>query len=231
MTSRKASIDALLRHADSTIKNVEAEYQKSLHAKSIAAALRIDIKNLCENLRSALDYLAHEVREAFCRQASPSAKFYFPILPDKATFDTRVDQWYPGLRGLFPHVLADLEAIQPYQPGFEWLGHFNRVNNENKHEDLVEQVRTENVETRVTGQGGGQVSWTSGVTFGSGVSVMGVPIDPQTQLPVPSHTIKVERITWVDFQFDGIGVSALGLLKSAVQGVKTIEAKLRPHLP
>jgi len=26
---------------------------------------------------------------------------------------------------------------------------------------------------------------------------MGVPIDPRTQLPVPSPTIKVERITWV----------------------------------
>ncbi|MGB7621809.1 MAG: hypothetical protein WBN92_05620, partial [Terriglobia bacterium] len=139
-------------------------------------------------------------------------------------------QWYPGLRSAAPAVLADLEGVQPYQKGFGWLGHLNRVNNENKHGDLVEQVRSENVETRVTGQGGGQVSWTSGVTFGSGVSVMGVPIDPVTQLPVPSPLIKVERITWVDFQFAGIGVSALALLKASVPGVKMIEVKLRPHL-
>lgn len=231
MASRKANIDALLKHADGAINKIAGEYEKSLHAKSIDAALRIDIKNLCENLRSTLDYLAHEVREAFCKQANPNAKFYFPILPDKATFDTRVDQWYPGLRTSSPAALAELEAIQPYHKGFEWLGHFNRVNNENKHENLVEQVRTENVETRVTGQGGGQVSWTSGVTFGAGVSVMGVPIDPRTQLPVPSPAVKVERITWVDFQFDGIGVSALRLLKAAVQGIKAIEATLRPHLP
>ena len=231
MASRKANIDALLKHADGVLTKIEAEYQKSLHAKSIDAALRIDIKNLCENLRSALDYLAHEVRETFCGQARPDAKFYFPILPDKPAFDVRVDQWYPGLRDTAPAVLAELEAVQPYQKGFEWLGHLNRVNNENKHGDLVEQVRSENVETRVTGQGGGQVSWTSGVTFRSGVSVMGVPIDPRTQLPVPSPSIKVERITWVDFQFAGIGVSALALLKASVPGVRTIDAKLRTHLP
>lgn len=231
MASRKANIEALLKHADGDVAKIEAEYQKSLHARSIDSALRIDIKNLCENLRSALDYLAHDVREAFCKQARPDVKFYFPVLPDKPTFDARVDQWYPGLRSTAPSVLAELEAVQPYQRGFEWLGNLNKANNENKHGDLVEQVRNETVETRVTGQGGGGVSWGSGVVFGSGVSVMGVPIDPRTQLPVPDPSIKVERITWVDFQFAGIGVSALALLKASVAGVRGIEARLRPHLP
>jgi hypothetical protein len=230
MASRKASIDALLKHADSVLAKIEAEYQESLHAKSIDAAMRIDIKNLCENLRSALDYLAHEVRESFCHQARADAKFYFPILPDQATFGARVDQWYPGLRSAAPSVVADLEAVQPYQKGFEWLGYLNKINNENKHGDLVEQIRNETVETRVTGQGGGQVSWGPGVTFGSGVSIMGVPIDPRTQLPVPSPAVKVERITWVDFQFAGIRISALALLKASVAGVRGIHAKLRPHL-
>lgn len=167
MASRKASIEALLNHADGALSKIEAEYQMSLHAKRIDASLRIDIKNLCENLRSALDYLAHEVRETFCKQAKPDARFYFPIFPDQAAFDARVDQWYPGLRAAAPGAVAELEAVQPYQKGFEWLGQLNRVNNENKHGDLVEQERRQSVETRVTGQGGGQVSWTSGATFGS----------------------------------------------------------------
>ena len=72
--------------------------------------------------------------------------------------------------------------------------------------------------------------WTSGVTFGPGVSVMGVPIDPRTQLPVPHPSIKVERVIWVDFQFAGIGVSALGLLKNALSGIQNIEATVRPLL-
>ena len=230
MSSRKESIQALLKKAEAQLRAVETEYNRSLHAKVIEAELRIDIKNLCENMRSALDYLAHDIRERFCPPASPGDRFYFPILPDKKSFESRIDQWFPGLRQVAPAVVAALEAVQPFQTGQEWLGQFNRVNIENKHGDLIEQTRVERQETRVTGQGGGQVSWTSGVTFGAGVSVMGVPIDPRTQLPIPHPSIKVERITWVDFQFADIGVSALGLLKKTLLGVRSIEAAIRSLL-
>jgi hypothetical protein len=59
---------------------------------------------------------------------------------------------------------------------------------------------------------------------------MGVPIDPRTQLPVPHPSIKVERITWVDFHFAGIGSSALGLVKQALAGIGKIESTVRPLL-
>jgi hypothetical protein len=68
-----------------------------------------------------------------------------------------------------------------------------------------------------------------GWPFGSGVSVQGVPIDPNTQLPVTDPSIEVEQIIWVDFQLSGIGVSAFTLLRRSVVGV--IHARLRPHLP
>ena len=161
---------------------------------------------------------------------SSSDRFYFPILPDKKTFNARIDQWFPGLRRSAPAVVTVLEEVQPFQSDQEWLGQFNQVNNMNKHGDLVEQTRVESQRTKVTGQGGGQVSWGPGVTFGDGVSVMGVPVDPMTQLPVPHPSIKVERITWVDFQFAGIGVSAFGLLKQARAGIGKIEATVRPLL-
>jgi hypothetical protein len=120
-----------------------------------------------------------------------------------------------------------LEAVRPFQPGRNWLGQFNQVNNENEHGDLVEQIRVENPRTTVTGAGGGQVSLGSGVTFGSGVSIMGVPVDPRTQVPIPHPSIKVERVIWVDFQFAGIVASALGLLKQVRSGIGQIEATLR----
>lgn len=230
MGSREASIRALFAKADAQIGKIEAEYNKSLHAKVIDPSLRIDIKNVCENLRSVLDYLAADIREHHCPGASASDRFYFPILLDKKMFDGRLDLWFPGLRQSAPAVASALESAQPFQAGQEWLGQFNRLNNENKHGDLVEQTRVETQQTRVTGQGGGQVSWGPGVTFGRGVSVMGVPIDPKTQLPVPHPSIKVERITWVDFQFAGIGVSALGLLKQARAGIGNIEVTVRPLL-
>ena len=229
MSSRQTSIQALLRKVGVQLEQIKAEYSKSLHAKAIEPALRVDIKNACENLRSVLDYLASDIRERYCPAASSTDHFYFPVLPDKKTFDRKVDKWFPGLRQAAPAVVSALEAAQPFQTGQEWLGQFSRLNNENKHGDLVEQTRVETQETKVTGQGG-QVGWTSSVTFGQGVSVMGVPIDPRTQLPVPYPLIKVERITWVDFQFAGIKVSALRLLKKALSGVSNIEASIRPLL-
>ena len=230
MSSRKGNIQALLGTAQLQLQRIEAEYKQSLHAKLIGAELRIEIKNLCENLRSVLDYIARAIHERYCPGAARNDRFYFPILPDKKSFESKLDQWFPGLRQIAPRVAAVLEAVPPFQDGQGWLGQFNRLNNENKHENLVEQTRVESQETTVTGRGGGQVSWTSGVKFGSGVSVMGVPIDPRTQLPVPHPSVKVQRVTWVDFQFVGIEVSALGLLKSTVSGVKRIEAELRPLL-
>ncbi|MCX6072401.1 MAG: hypothetical protein NTU91_16355 [Chloroflexi bacterium] len=66
--------------------------------------------------------------------------------------------------------------------------------------------------------------------FGSEVLIGGVPVDPRTQMPVPHPSLKVERITWVDFQFDGVGVSALGLLKAAASGIKGIVTEVERHL-
>jgi hypothetical protein len=227
MTSRKANIEALLSRTDKDLAKIEREYNDSLHAKSVDQDLRIDIKNLFENLRSVLDYLAHNIRERFCSGANPSVHFYFPIFSDKPSFDTKVDCWYPGLRINSPDLLAFLESIQPYQPNMEWLGYFNQINSANKHGDLVEQTRSEWEETRVKSNQGSQVSWrSSNVTFGHGVSIMGVPVDPGTQLPIPHPSQRVERITWVDFQFSCIGISALGLIKKSVSGIKSISASL-----
>ena len=230
MTRRSKSIQSLLTKAESQLQIIEEKYNRSLQTKVVDDMLRIEIKNACENMRSALDYLAQDISERFCPGRSPKDRFYFPILPNKKEFDSKIELCFPGLRQTSPEMSAILERIQPFQAGYEWLGQFNRINNENKHGNLVQQTRTERPETRVTSQHGGQVSWTSGVTFSKGVSVMGVPIDPETQLPVPNPSISVTRITWVDFQFSGIGVSAIGLLKKSLLGIRDIEAEIRPYI-
>ncbi len=231
MAKRREDIDALLARSSEDLAKIESGYEASLAGKQIAPALRIDIKNLCENLRSVLDYLACDIREAFCPKADPNARFYFPILPDRPQFESRVDGWFPELKAAAPDVWRQVEAVQPYHAEFHWLGEINRVNNENKHGQLVEQTRTEAQEVRVTTQGGGQVSWNpANVRFGSGVSIGGVPVDPRTQMPVPHPLQRVDRITWVDFQFEGMGVSALGLLRQAVEGVRTINDRLQAYL-
>lgn len=72
----------------------------------------------------------------------------------------------------------------------------------------------------VTGSGGGSVSWGPGVTFGSGVSVMGVPIDPKTQMPAHTRGIHVSVENWVSFHFEEGGEDALSFCKTAIEDVR-----------
>ena len=137
-------------------------------------------------------------------------------------FQGKVAKSYPGLKKTSPDLWKYLESVQPYHKVYQWLGCLNRINNANKHGNLVPQTRKETDQVRVTSSAG-SVTWSPGnVKFGSGVAICGVPVDPRTQMPVPHPSQKVERITWVDFRFEGENVSALQLLKQAVEGVAKI---------
>ena len=185
MYSKFKDIEAVLLESKNRLPGIEAEYIKSLHNTNIDSQLLVDIKAYLSDLRSALDYLNHKI---------PNSDTYFPICEHANDFSSRYSKVDLATRSI-------LEKYQPYNKN-EWLKWFNVLNNKNKHVTLVPQIRKETIETRVSAPGGGGVSWGPGVTFGAGVSIMGVPIDPRTQLPVPNNVVKTERITWVDFIFD-----------------------------
>jgi hypothetical protein len=228
--TRQLDIAALLTKAEQQLVDIMKEYDASLHAKTIHAALKVEIKNYCENLRSVLDYLAHGIREKYCPSENPKDIFYFPITPDVKQFTGQVARSYPGLQNANVAVWNALEKCQPYQPNCVWLGHLSKVNNENKHGALVAQERHETEQVKADFSSG-SVSWNPAqVRFGSGVRIGGVPVDPSTQLPVANDRLKVTKTTWVDFHFQGIGVSAIALLRDALPGVKAINAALTPHL-
>ena len=220
---RKANTESLIKKAEEQLAAIRATYEQSLQKHQVDARLKVEIKNLCENLRSALDYLAHDIREKYCSTSNPKDRFYFPILPNAASFKSTAGSWFPGLDTSFPQIWGCLESVQPYQVGFSWIGSFNKLNNENKHGDLVEQIRKETHQVNVSMQSGGRVTWNPGsVKFGAGVRIGGVPVNPDTQMPVPHPSQTVEKIIWVDFRFKGIDVSAIELLSKSVTGVKSI---------
>jgi hypothetical protein len=72
--ARKTDIAALLAKADQQLGAIMKEYDSSLHQQSIAALLRVDIKNYCENIRSVLDYVAHGIRETHCPGARSTTR-------------------------------------------------------------------------------------------------------------------------------------------------------------
>ncbi len=221
---RAASIEALLKKARADFAELKTAYESSLHEKNIREDLRVSIKNILENLRSCLDYMAHDIFESKCSAAKKPDRLYFPIRQSAAEFKQTTIKDFPGLEQSAPVVHSLLDAVQPYHD--PWLGQFNKLNNHNKHQDLVEQTRTESRHVTVS-HGSGSVSWGPGVTFGGGVSVMGVPIDPRTQLPVPNNVVKTDVVTWVDFRFGEIDQPVLPFVESSIQRVTKLFEDLR----
>lgn len=224
---RAGSIEALIRTAKADFTNLRGAYDASLHEKHVRDDLKVAIKNIFENLRSCLDYLANDIFERYCASSKKADRLYFPIRVTKAEFDQAIAKDYPNLESMGKAVFDILESVQPYNR--PWLGQFNKLNNHNKHQNLVEQTRTEARQVTVS-RGGGSVSWGPGVTFGGGVSVLGVPIDPRTQMPVPNAVTKTNVTVWVDFRFREIDQSVLPFVEDSVQNVEKIFRELQPHV-
>lgn len=218
--NREKSIKALLGRVRKSFEELRRDYETSLRQQAISEELKVDIKNIFENLKSCLDYIAHDLAEA-CPDSNRSGNLYFPIRSSKEDFDKTVERDFPSLRESNPPVYEILERVQPYND--EWLSKFNKLNNNNKHQDLVEQTKTESRRVTVSSpQNGGSVSWGPGVRFGSGVSVMGVPVDPRTQMPVPNNQVKTEVEIWVDFKFNHNGESVLPFIERSINNVENV---------
>jgi hypothetical protein len=222
------SIESLLNKSKKDFDSLKKDYQTSLNQKEISDELKIDIKNIFENLRSGLDYMAHDIFDSLKTGKQPEI-LYFPIRSTRQEFDLVINKDFSGLQTSNLDVYSILESVQPYND--KWLGQFNRLNNNNKHQDLEEQTRSEVKEVKVSSlKGGSSVSWTSGGTFSGGVSVIGVPIDPKTQLPVPNNQVKTEVITWVSFHFKENGESVLPFIEKSIKSVEDIYTRLILHI-
>jgi hypothetical protein len=222
---RAASIEALLRKANADFADLKPTYEASLNQKVVQEDLKVAIKNIFENLRSCLDYMGQDIFEAHCSVSTKPTKLYFPIRWTEGEFRQVLGKDYPNLETSSKAVVDVLEAVQPYRD--PWLGSFNKLNNHNKHQDLVEQTRVEAKHITVS-RGGGRVSWGPGVTFGSGVSVMGVPVDPRTQMPVPNSVLQTNIVIWVDFRFKETNESVLPFIDQSLRKVEKIFQDLQP---
>lgn len=211
--SKFNDINAVLKKSKLTLDLIETKYNESLHDQSISDELLVEIKDYLGNLRSSLDYLANKIPIK-----------YFPICKTELEFNNAIPNLDSSLKNA-------IKKWQPFQNN-NWLSQFSILNNKTKHVTLIPQKRKEDVRVNVSSSQGGSVSWGSGVTFGSGVSVMGVPIDPNTQMPVPNNIVKTKKTTWVSFEFNHEdlpkGISALPLLKQCFEKITQAISEIEP---
>lgn len=229
---------SLVAHAQGELPKIKRAYDESLTSKTISPALLVEIKNFFENLRSALDFTAHGLFDRHCAKGGKKPKTYFPYATASQTREEfeksgRIESCIPGLSAAKPDVVALILSVQHFAGDFAWLPTFMELNNENKHQRLVPQVRKETKELRITGDGA-SISLGQGASIsigqGASISVGGAIIQGAQSFDVNNpprvHGGRVEVITWVSFHFEANDAPVLPLLEKALLGVEKIVAEL-----
>jgi predicted Zn-dependent peptidase len=112
---RSKSIQALINKAKKDFVTLKTDYESSLQHQSISEELKVDIKNIFENLRSCLDYLAHDIHQECVGGATPS-RLYFPIRQTAQEFTQAINRDFPNLDTGHNGVYTAIEKEIPGHP-------------------------------------------------------------------------------------------------------------------
>lgn len=223
-------IQSQLDRARELLKDLEKTCNDDLKAKDVSGKTKNLLQEVLLKIRHLLDQSVYKFFDKyylpnFSGSDKNSVKVYFPIVSKKEDLKSVLGRAKMGdLETAHKDFYTFLDSVQPYNQDYLWLKHLAKYASE-KHIRLTPQVRIETKRVTVS-RGGGAVSWGPGVTFGSGVSVMGVPIDPATQMPVPNNVVETKIEKWVSFLFEGSGVNVLWLCKKSVEDGEKIIRKI-----
>jgi len=133
-----------LNRADELLKELLAEYDKSLHAKIVSPKAVQLTHEACEKLRGVLDRLARRywtlhVAPHLSADDRNAASVYFPVSPDQNGLDSILGRWrWKAVRQNHQPVYDYLFKRQPfYGTGNAWLATLNELAVQGKHIDLV----------------------------------------------------------------------------------------------
>lgn len=219
-----ALLNSMIQRAETLLAELERVYTRDLKAHEVSAeALNIthEVIEKCSNLLDQAMTLAFDIQIKPKLITLPKRGGYFPAANDEQSYRSTLGKWNAAnLDVLVPDLDQKLRSLQPFSNVSNTIFARIKVLASKKHTGLAPQVRKEQRRVNVTRQGQGKVSWGPGVTFGAGVSVMGVPVDPRTQLPIPTAGMDVAVETWVSFHFKEGGEDALIFCRAAVHATR-----------
>jgi len=223
-------IQSQLDRAKELLQELERACNNDLQAKNVSGKTKNLSQEVLLKIRHLLDQAIYKFFEKhylpnLSDPDKKSARVYFPIVSKKEDLKSILGRAKMSDLGMkYCNFYQFLDSIQPYNQDYLWLRHLADYSSE-KHIRLTPQTKTETRRVTVS-RDGGSVSWTPGATFGKGVSIMGVPIDPSTQLPVPNDLVKTKIENWISFLFEGSNVNVLWLCKKSVEDGEKIIQKI-----
>lgn len=223
-------IQSQLDRAKELLQELENACNADLQAKDVSGKTKNLSQEVLLKIRHLLDQSIYKFFEKhylsnLSDTDKKSAKVYFPIVSKKDDLKSVLGRAKMNdLETRHQDFYKFINSVQPYNQDYLWLKHLASYSSE-KHIRLTPQIKTETRRATVS-RGGGSVSWGQGVTFGGGVSVMGVPIDPATQMPIPNNVAETKVENWVSFLFGGSDINVLGLCKKSVEDGEEIIKKV-----
>ena len=238
------SANALLDIVPSLLSALQAEYKECVRNLVVSPKFQHDTKTLLGDLRSILDYLAHELVR-FCSR--PPDKVYFPIAGRRvpqASFESSLSKrWLPGIDRSRPDIFTYLVRLQHFYPGNDWLPAFQELSNTNKHVILSEMqvagydavlIRLDGKPVMQIGDRGyGSIVLGGTLVFRAGsrrAAIRGPQtIDRNTkQLDHADAGLDVVSATWTEFKFEEFPTQpAILFLEIAEREVRRVSEKLR----
>jgi len=231
----------LINESKTTLEEIKKAYTESLNEQEVKPKLLIKIKNFMENLRSGLDFIAHNLFDKYGSSTTSSPNIYFPYAWEglsQADFQAknRIEKCIPGLIATRPDIAGKIETFQWYSnTENNWLPKFMELNNENKHQRLSPQTRKEVKELRIQSgnvgmrmTGGASIRMTGGASIQLGNSIIRGNQNISADSPAKIEgDAKQEVITWVSFHFTDNDEPVIQLLQSALNGTEKILNELK----
>lgn len=126
---RKNHIDELLEEIGEQISSLK-KYKK---------ITKVKFKNVLENLRSSLDYIAQDINEELLNNKN---KVYFPYSQEQQNFKKSITRNLPDLETKSSKIYTEIENLQPYKSNDDWLVLMCKLTNEAKHNGLINFEKT-----------------------------------------------------------------------------------------
>lgn len=225
-------IQSQIDRAKEILQDLERACNADLQEKNVSGKTKNLSQEVLMKIKHLLDQAIYKFFEKhyfhnLSEADKKSAKVYFPIVSKQEDLKSVFGRAkMSDIETKHQDFYKLLDSVQPYNQDYYWLKSLASYASE-KHIRLTPQKKTETKRVTVS-RGAGSVSWGSGVTFGGGVSVIGVPIDPTTQMPVPNNVAETKVENWISFLFDDSDINVLWLCKKSVEdGEKIITEILK----
>ncbi len=144
LTERAQAIADLLQANHALTEKLINRYLNSPISTDAIGELKVNLKNVLENYRSSLEYVAHYMAD-YCNPRPDLKRIQFPaanVRDNEVTFSKKLDDWFPNLGTIKPAVKDYIISIQHFK-GDYWLQELVDLSNINKHQTLSLQQTKE----------------------------------------------------------------------------------------